>query len=195
MKKLWENIFCKNPVFVLFLGLVPAVAVASTAAQGFMIGLVTAVILVAAGLLDSLFALVLAENIRPIGRIAVLIVLTVATHSLLLQIEPGLVAELGIFLPLLVVNSLVIYSLGQDLPPGAAILDAVGKSLGFIGALIVIGLVREFLGAGTLFGVTVLKTVLPPLSLANSVPGGLIIVGFLLALANKLTGRGGEQHD
>ncbi len=77
-------------------------------------------------------------------------------------------------------------------------LQAIGQSLGFILALVVIGAIREFLGFGGIFGRSLVSAALPPpLALADSVPGGMIVVGLLLALANKFMGGrgGGELHD
>ncbi len=80
---------------------------------------------------------------------------------------------------------------------GQAVLQAIGQSLGFILALVVIGAIREFLGFGGIFGRSLVSAALPPLALADSVPGGMIVVGLLLALANKFMGGrgGGELHD
>ena len=71
-------------------------------------------------------------------------------------------------------------------------MTAVGNSLGFILALVVIGVVREFLSYGTVFGTRLIESTLPPLALAGTVPGGMIVVGLMLALFNKITGQGGE---
>lgn len=196
MRILRENIFSKNPVFVLFLGLVPAVAVTSTAYGGLVLGVVTGIILILTTVLTSLMALFLPENVRPVANLGVLIILTVLAHNLLLSVNPQIVGLLDIFLPLLVVNSLVVYSLNQgELSFGAAFLDSLGKSLGFVLALVVIGIIREFLGFGTFFAIRIYNGNLPPLSLARTVPGGMIILGLLAALVNKFRGQGGELRD
>ncbi|NLJ79939.1 MAG: hypothetical protein GX335_02825 [Firmicutes bacterium] len=196
MKIFWENLFRKNPVFVLFLGFVPAVAVASSAEAGLALGLITGVILVLTTILNYFLSLLLPKNARTVGQLVVLIILTVSAHRILLTLNPQVVGTLNIFLPLLVANSLVIYSLQEnDLPFGAVILDSIGKSLGFLLALVLIGIVREFFGYGTFFGTKLFTSDLPPLALASTVPGGMIIVGLLLALVNMVRGQGGELHD
>lgn len=195
MKTLWEGIFKKNPVFVLLLGLVPAVAITSTAQNGWVLGLVTAIVLVLGSIINFFLAPVVPQNVRTIVQMAVSIILVVLSHSVLVKVNPQVVAQLGIFLPLIVVNTLFVYRWEEQEDLTTVVLNAFGQGLGFILALVVIGVVREFLGMGTIFGSQVLTGSLPPMSLASSVPGGLIIVGLLLALVNKLTGRGGELHD
>lgn len=195
MKTLWEGIFKKNPVFVLLLGLVPAVAVTSTAQNGWTLGLITAIVLVLSSIINFLLLPVVPQNVRAVLQMAILIVLVVISHSLLLELNPQVVAQLGIFLPLIAVSSLSFQAGDQSKSFGTTVVNALGQGLGFLLALVVIGVIREFLGFGTIFGAQVVASSLPPMSLASSVPGGLIIIGLLLALANKLTGQGGELHD
>ena len=195
MKSLWEGLFKRNPVFVLLLGLVPAVAVTSTAYNGWVLGLVTATVLVVSSMLNYLLTPMVPQNARVVLRMAILIVLVVFSHSVLLTRNPQIVAQLGIFLPLIVANSLVLQTCEQEKSLGTVTLRALGQGLGFLLALVLIGVIREFLGFGTILGTQVVRGSLPPLALASSVPGGLIILGLLLALVNKFTGQGGELHD
>lgn len=195
MKMLWEGLFRNNPVFVLMVGLVPAIAAASTAERGLVLGLATAGVFILAALIDYVLLPPFPENARPVVQFGVLILLTVLMHSLLLGWRPQLVAELGIFLPLIVINRMLLQAAAEEECFGRTVLTALSQSLGFILALVLIGLIREFLGAGTLFGRSLITSSLPPLALAQTVPGGMIVVGLLLALTNKLTGRGAELHD
>lgn len=195
MKVLWDGLLIKNPVFVLLLGLVPAVAVASTAERGWLIGLATAVIFLVITVLDSLFLKAVPGYVRPIVKFGVLVVLTVFLHSLLLGWNPQFVAQLGIFLPLIVANRMLFGEVSSEQSSGQVIMEAVGQSLGLILALVVIGAIREVLGFGTIFGTQLFGSSLPPLATARTVPGGMIIVGLLLALTNKLTVGEGELHD
>lgn len=195
MKTIYEGLFSKNPVFGLLLGLVPAVAITYSAYNGLVLGITTGIILVVAVFISSLLKSVVPKRTRPVLHVGVLTILTVIAHSLLLQQNPKVVADLGIFLPLIVVNSFVLYNLDQDQAMKDAVLSAVGNSLGFVLALVVIGVIREFLSFGTVFGTRLLESTLPPLALAGTVPGGMVIVGLLLALYNKITGQGGELHE
>lgn len=195
MKAIYEGLFSKNPVFKFLLGLVPAVAITYSAYNGLLLGALTGIVLVGAVIISSLLKSVVPQGARPVLHVGILTILTVIVHSVLLQQNPQAAAELGIFLPLIVVNSLVLYTIEQDHSAKDAILKAVGNSLGFILALVVIGVVREFLSFGTIFGTRLLESTLPPLALAGTVPGGMIVVGLILALFNKITGQGGELHD
>lgn len=195
METLWEGLFKKNPVFVLLLGLVPAVAVTSTAYNGWVLGLITAIVLVLSTMLNYLLQPLVPQNARIVLRMAILIVLLVVSYGLLSSWNPQIVAQLGIFLPLLVVDSLVLQTFDQERSFGATALYSLGQGLGFLIALVLIGVIREFLGFGTIFGAEIVQGSLPPMALASSVPGGLIILGLLLALVNKFTGQGGELHD
>lgn len=195
MKALWEGIFKKNPVFVLLLGLVPAVAIASTAQNGWVLGLVTAVVLILGTMINFFLTPLVPKNIRTVIQMAVSIILVVLSHSILVKISPQIVAQLGIFLPLIVVNTLFCYKVEEQEDFATATLRALGQGIGFLLALVVVGTIREFLAFGTIFGSQILKGSLPPMALASGAPGGLIIVGILLALVNKLTGQGGELHD
>ena len=195
MKQLWEGLFTKNPVLVLALGLVPAVAVTTTAMNGLALGIIAAILLVAAAIVNWVLAPHVPENAKLAVRMLVLILLVVAVYSLLLGRNPGLVASLGIFLPLLAVDELLLQAGGERRGFGEELLRACGQGLGFALVLVVLGVVREFLGMGSIFGRRIVTGSLAPLSLAGSVPGGMVILGLLMALVNLVTKRGGELHD
>lgn len=195
MKTIIEGLFKKNPVFILALGLVPAVAVASTALEGWILGLITAVVLLVATIINHVLAPFFPANRGAVIKSIVLIVLVVVAQNTLLAMNPAWVASLGIFLPLIVVNSMVLKAAEGKGSLAQALWGSLGQGLGFILALVVIGVIREFLGLGTFFGKQVLTGSLPPLALASGVPGGLIIVGLLMAVVNKVTKQGGEFHE
>jgi electron transport complex protein RnfE len=117
------------------------------------------------------------------------------TYQVLLRLDPQAVASLGIFLPLIVVNGFVLHSLERNSSVSEAASDAVGKGAGFLIALVLVGAIRELLAYGTIFGATIFEYQLPPFALAASVPGGMVILGLLLALYNAVTGQGGELSD
>lgn len=194
MKHLWEGLFTKNPVLVLALGLVPAVAITNTAANGLSLGLITLVIWLLATVINHVLAPFVPQNATLAVRVLVLTVLVAVVYGLMLGWYPSVVASLGIFLPLIAVSDLLLQQ-ETEKSLGKAIAHTIGQGLGFTLVLFIIGIVREFLGQGSILGNQVLTGQLAPMSLANSVPGGLIIVGLLLALFNKITKQGGELHD
>lgn len=195
MKTILEGLFKKNPVFILALGIVPAVAITSTALNGWVLGLVTATVFLVATFLNQLLTSLLPEGAGSVLQGVVLIVLVVLAYSMLLALNPAWVGSLGVFLPLIAANSMVLTTSAKEQSLSQALLSSVGQGLGFTLALVGVGVIREFLGFGTVFGKELLAGSLPPLSLASSVPGGLIIVGLLMALLNKVTKQGGELHE
>lgn len=195
MSKLIDGVFRQNPVFRLALGLAPAIAITTTAINGLVLGLTTAIILVVAALISAMLTDAVPKTARPVVHLGVVAVLTLGAHRILLGIDPQIVADLGIFLPLIVVNGFVLHSLERTNAPVEAVLDVVGKGLGFVGALVLVGAIREFLAYGSIFGAALLDTRLPLFALAASVPGGMVILGLLLALYNVVTGQGGELND
>ncbi|HHU61806.1 MAG: Rnf-Nqr domain containing protein [Bacillota bacterium] len=195
MKTLWEGLFKRNPVFVLLFGLVPAVAITTTAINGWFLGVITSVIFLLTTVINYFVIPRLWESLRPVVKIAIVILFTVVIYTIVLEINPQVVASLGIFLPLIAVNAMVLQDPDENKTFGLHLLEALGQSLGFILAMVVLGIIREFLGYGAVFGYQITNASLAPLSLATSVPGGMIIVGLALAIVNKVRDRGGELHD
>ena len=195
MKTFWEGLIKKNPVLVLALGLMPAVAIARTAADGLALGLITTAVFLVAAMIRFVLAPAMPGGSSRILEGLIVVVLTVLVYGLLFTANPGLVARLGIFLPLIVANTWLLHNISGLRSFGSALLEIAGKGLGFALALALIGVVREFLGYGAVFGQQVVTGALPPMSLALGVPGGLIIVGLLMALVNVICKQGGEYHD
>jgi electron transport complex protein RnfE len=195
MKIFWEGVFRKNPVLVLAIGLVPAVAITTTALNGFILGISIAFVLLVSSIANVFLVPLIPANVRLALRALVLITLVVALYGFILHTRPGLVAGLGIFFPFMVADAFRLQKSDQQPAFIEIVLEALGQGLGFIWSLTLIGVVREFLGFGAVFGQEIVTTVLRPLSLASGVPGGLIIVGLLLALTNAITKQGGELHD
>ncbi|MDI9485486.1 MAG: Rnf-Nqr domain containing protein [Bacillota bacterium] len=195
MSILLDGLFKKNPVLVLAMGLVPAVAITTTALNGFVLGISIAAVLLAASVITYVLEPHLPTSARLPMRVLVIIVLVVALYGLILHTRPGLVAGLGIFFPFMAADAFRLQHPEDERTFRQVVLEAVGQGLGFIWALLLIGLIREFLGFGSIFGREIVTGVLRPFSLANRVPGGLIIVGLLLALTRLLTKQGGELHD
>ncbi|HKM43089.1 MAG TPA: Rnf-Nqr domain containing protein [Limnochordia bacterium] len=195
MKIFWEGVFRKNPVLVLAMGLVPAVAITTTALNGLILGLSIAFVLLVSSIINYVLIPLTPSSARLSLRVLVLIILVVALYGFILHTRPGLVAGLGIFFPFMVADAFRLLNTEKQPTLGEIVLEALGQGLGFIWALTFVGIVREFLGFGAIFGQEIVTTVLRPLSLASGVPGGLIIVGLLLALTNAITKQGGERND
>jgi len=195
MKTIVDGLFRQNPVFKLALGLVPAVAVTTTAYNGLVLGVTTTIVLVIAVAVSAMLAERVPQTARPAINLAVLALLTMCAYQALLRLDPQVVANLGIFLPLIVVNGIALQTLDKKVELRQAVTDAFGSGLGFAAALVVVGIIRELLAFGTIFGATVVESRLPIFALAATVPGGMVILGLLLALYNAVTGQGGELSE
>lgn len=195
MKQFGDGLFAKNPVLVLALGLVPAVAVTTTAMNGLALGILAAVVMLVAAAVNWALIPYVPENAKLAVRVLVLIVLVTFAYGVLVQRNPVLAAGLGIFLPLLAFDELLLRAGDGEKSLPAALLGACGQGLGFALVLVLLGVVREFLGMGTVFGKQIVSGALAPFSLAGTVPGGMVILGLLLAFVNLVSKRGGELHD
>ncbi len=190
-----EGVYHKNPVFRLMLGLVPAVGATTVAWNSLYLGLMTGAILLVAAVVVTIVRPFVPKAVHTILQIAVLTVLVTAVHRWAVGVNPEMVIQLGIYIPLIVVNGVILQrlSLVQSLPE--AVVGALGQGIGFTAALVIIGIIREFLAYGRVFDVVLLEAQYSPFALANTIPGSLLIVGLLMALVNALMGKGGEIHE
>ena len=176
-----------NPVFVLLLGLCPTLGVTTTAINGLGMGLATTFVLVMSNLVVSLAKNAIPDKVR-IPSFIVIIASFVTIVELVMQAYvPDLFKALGLFIPLIVVNCLVLgraeaFASKQSL--ASSLVDGVGMGLGFTFALTLLGAVREILGSGAFFG---MKLIPGDLMLVFVLaPGAFIALGYLIALSNKL---------
>ena len=178
----------ENPTFVLMLGMCPTLATTTSALNGLSMGLATMAVLVCTNFVISLI-----KNLTPDKvRIPVFIVVIAAFVTLLQMIIkaylPDIDKALGLFIPLIVVNCIILgraEAFACKNTPVAALFDGIGIGLGFTMALTLLGIVREFLGAGSIFGFTLLPETYNVL-LFILPPGAFITLGFLIAIVNKV---------
>jgi len=194
-KKFASGIFKENPVFRLALGLVPALGITHLAINGLYIGIATTIVLLGAVVIKSIVSKYLNKSVGFFIDCASLTLLTTLIYRLLGVYQPEILVQLGIYLPLIAVNGMVFQRLSQETAPVERIVDALGMGIGYTASLTLIGVIREFIGMGKVFGVTIVKGSLTPFSLAATVPGGFVIVGLLMALCNALANRGGDVHE
>ena len=187
-KILSNGIIKENPTFVLMLGMCPTLATTTSAINGMSMGLATMFVLICSNLVISLI-----KNLTPdMVRIPVFIVV-IASFVTLLQMMmqafvPGIYATLGLFIPLIVVNCIILgraESFACKNGPLDSIFDGIGIGLGFTLGLTLLGMVRELLGAGSLFGVTLLPETTNMLLFVLP-PGAFISLGYLIAIINKM---------
>jgi electron transport complex protein RnfE len=177
----------ENPVFVLLLGLCPTLGVTSTAINGLGMGLATTFVLVMSNLVVSIIKSMIPDKVR-IPAFIVIIASFVTIVELTMQAyTPALFEALGLFIPLIVVNCIVLgraeaFASKQSIL--SSIVDGLGMGLGFAFALTLLGGVRELLGSGNIFGFELLQGDL--MLVFVLAPGAFIALGYLIALMNKV---------
>ena len=190
IKTITNGIIKENPTFVLLLGMCPTLATTTSAPNGIYMGLATMFVLIC-----SNFVISLIKNVVPdMVRIPVFVVVIAAFVSILQMLMeaymPSINKSLGIYIPLIVVNCIILgraEAFACKNNPLASICDGIGMGLGFTLALTLLGSVRELIGAGTLFGVTLLPETCNVLLFVLP-PGAFITLGYLIAIVNKLRG-------
>lgn len=188
IKTITNGIIKENPTFVLLLGMCPTLATTTSATNGMSMGLATMFVLIC-----SNFVISLIKNVVPdMVRIPVFVVVIAAFVSILQMLMeaymPSINKSLGIYIPLIVVNCIILgraEAFACKNNPLASICDGIGMGLGFTLALTLLGSVRELIGAGTLFGFTLLPETCNVLLFVLP-PGAFITLGYLIAIVNKL---------
>lgn len=188
IKILLNGIVKENPTFVLLLGMCPTLATTTSAQNGMSMGLATMFVLICSNIAISLI-----KNLTPDKVRIPVFVVVIASFVTVLQIclkayLPEVNKSLGLFIPLIVVNCIILgraEAFACKNNPVASLFDGLGIGLGFTIALTLLGIVREVLGAGSIFGVTLLPETYNIL-LFILPPGAFITLGFLIAIVNKL---------
>ena len=192
-ERLYNGLIKENPTFVLMLGMCPTLAVTTSAINGLGMGLTTAVVLAMSNLIISLLRKVIPNKVR-IPAFIVIIASFVTILQLLLEAYlDSLNQALGIYIPLIVVNCIILgraESYAYFNPPIPSLFDGIGMGLGFTVALTCIGAVRELLGTGALFGYDVMPESFTPIGIFVLAPGAFFVLAALTALQNYFKIRG-----
>ena len=185
-----KGIWKENPVLVLLLGTCPTLAVTSSASNGLGMGLATTCVLIGSNAVISIIAGITPQKIRIPVYIVVIATFVTVVHLLMqAYAPPALCQSLGIFIPLIVVNCIVLgraEAFASKNGPTASVFDGIGMGLGFTLALVIIGFLREFFGSGTAFGIQVLPESYPGIGILINAPGAFMIMAFVVAVMNKL---------
>jgi electron transport complex protein RnfE len=189
---LLNGIIKENPTFRLLLGMCPSLAVTTMARNGLGMGAAATFVLVGSNLVISLIRKIVPDKVRIPAYITVIATFTTIVQLLLAAFFPELNKQLGIYIPLIVVNCIIFARaemFAQKNGPLLSILDGLGMGAGFTLAITIIGSVREILGAGTWMGIPVTVNLFEPAIMFILPPGGFLVMGFLVALFNKLTDK------
>ena len=188
-KYIFNGLIKENPTFVLMLGMCPTMAVTTAAMNGLGMGLSTTVVLVLSNVMISALRKIIPDTVRMPAYIVVVASFVTIVQFLLQAYVPSLYAALGLYIPLIVVNCIILgraESFASKNGVLASMCDGIGMGLGFTCALTIIAAVREFFGAGTVFGVDVLKHLgYEPISILVLAPGAFLVLSVLTALQNK----------
>ena len=188
--KIFKNgIIDENPTFVQVIGMCPTLAVTSSAINGIGMGLSTAVVLACSNLAISLLRKVIPDKIRIPAFVVVIATFVTVVQLLLKAYLPALDKSLGLYIPLIVVNCIILAraeAYASKNGPIESAVDGISMGLGFTLALTILGAVRELLGAGSIFGLSIFGASYQPALLFILPPGAFLTLGFLMALFNKV---------
>ena len=190
---LWKE----NPVFVMLLGCCPTLAVTNTAANALAMGIATTFVLVFSGMLVSMLRNLIPKQIRIAAYIIIIATFVTLADYGIQTVSLDLYRALGAFLQLIVVNCIILgraEAYASKNPPLAASVNALGMGLGFTLALLFLGVPREVLGSGTLFGATVMPASFQPWSIFVLPPGGFFVLAGWLMLFTFLRQRAARKE-
>ena len=185
-----NGLIFENPTFALMLGMCPTLAITIAGSNGLGMGLATTAVLVCSNLFISLLRNFIPEKVRIPAFIVVIASFVTIIEMLMQAYLPSLYASLGVFIPLIVVNCIILGRAEAFASKNGVFdsaLDGIGIGLGFTLSLTIIGAVREILGAGAIFGYTFADGVMPLLFILA--PGGFLVLGYLMVLFNKVAKR------
>ena len=188
LKVLWNGIIKENPTFVLLLGMCPTLGTTSSAMNGMSMGLATMAVLIFSNLIISLIKNLVPDMVRIPSFIVVIASLVTILQMVIKAFAPEIDKSLGLFIPLIVVNCIILgraEAFAAKNGPISSVFDGIGMGLGFTLGLTLIGAVREFLGTGKIFSMTIFPDSYGALVFVLA-PGAFIALGYLIAIINKL---------
>ncbi len=196
---LTAGIIKENPVLVLILGTCPTLAVTTSAINGAGMGVAAMAVLIGSNLVISLLRNIIPDKVRIPSFIVVIAGFVTLVEMVLHAFVPTLYDALGLFLPLIVVNCIILGRAEAFASKNTvldSILDGIGMGIGFTFALIFMGIIRELLGFGTLFGIQIFPEGMPTIAIMGLAPGGFFAYGCIIAFINKVTkGRAIKKKD
>ena len=188
---IWEN-----PTFVLMLGMCPTLAVTTSAINGLGMGLTTTVVLALSNMLIAMLRNIIPDRVRIPAFIVIIASFVTLVQMVLQAYIPFLYDALGIYIPLIVVNCIILgraESYASKNPVIPSLFDGIGMGLGFSFALTCIGAVREIIGAGEIFGIHFMPASYVPVSIFIMAPGAFFVLAALTAIQNYVKIKGEEK--
>lgn len=192
MKAYWERIHNgivkENPAFILMLGMCPTLAVTTSAINGLGMGLSSLVVLAISNVVISLLRKMIPDEVRLPAFIVIVASFVTVVELLMEAYMESLYASLGIYIPLIVVNCIILgraEAYASKNPPLLSLFDGLGMGLGFTVALVIIGSIRELLGAGSIFGIA-LPGNYEPIAFFVRAPGAFLVLAIVVAIMNAI---------
>lgn len=190
IKTFLNGVIKENPTFVLFLGMCPTLAVTTSVVNGIGMGLSTMAVLICSNIVISLLRKFIPSKVRIASYIVIVAGFVTVVEMLLKAYLPALSQSLGIYIPLIVVNCIILgraEAFASKNGIFASALDGIGMGVGFTIALTLIAAVREILGAGTFAGISLFGDAFQPASIMILPPGAFLTLGILLAVINAVS--------
>ena len=189
IERLYNGVIKENPTLILMLGMCPTLAVSTRATNGIGMGLSTTAVLILSNLVISLLRKAIPDQVRLPSYIVIVASLVTVTELLIKAYLPSLYTALGIYIPLIVVNCIILgraEAYANKHAPLLSVMDGLGMGIGFTIALTLAGLLREILGNGTAFGVQVLPESIAPIGIFIQPPGAFLVIAFIIAVMNAI---------
>lgn len=197
-KEFSKGIIKENPVLCLVLGTCPTLAVTTQASNAIGMGVAATIVLICSNAVISLMRKIIPDRVRIPAYITIIAGFVTMVQMLVKAFAPAIDEALGIYLPLIVVNCIILgraemfASKNSVLP---SIVDGLGMGAGFTAAMLLMGAIRELLGSGAIFGIPVTSGFMDPILIFILPPGGFFVFGMLVALSSKLSGRQKTAED
>lgn len=191
-----NGIIKENPVLRLVLGTCPTLAVTTAAINGIGMGVAATMVLVCSNLVISLLRNFIPDKVRIPAFITIIAGFVTVVQMLVKAFAPSLDKSLGVFLPLIVVNCIILARaemFASKNPVLPSVLDGLGMGIGFTATLTLMGAIRELLGAGTLFSFPITSNVIDPMLIFLLPPGGFFVFGILVAVSNAIAKKQGKE--
>lgn len=188
-ERLFNGLIKENPTFVLMLGMCPTMAVTTSGVNAVGMGLSTTVVLILSNMVISALRKIIPDKVRIPAFIVIIASFVTIVEMLMKGYLPGLYSALGIYIPLIVVNCIILgraeaYAYKNPVIP--SMFDGIGMGLGFTLGLTCIGVVRELIGAGQIFGLQIMPSSYEPVTLFILAPGAFFVLAVLVAVQNKV---------
>ena len=196
-ERLYNGIIKENPTLVLMLGMCPTLAVSTQASNGIGMGLSTLAVLVLSNLVISLLRKLIPDQVRLPAYIVIVASLVTVTELLMEAYLPAVYEALGIYIPLIVVNCIILgraEAYANKNTPLLSVFDGIGMGLGFTLALTLAGAVREILGSGSFFGLRVLPESVEPIGIFIQPPGAFLVIALFIIIMNAIGIKTRQRH-